>query len=44
MPTYIESVTALSDYYYCYIDDEEIAKISRFSLAAELDFHSFAGP
>ena len=34
---YIESATALSDYYY--IDDEEIARISGFC-----HFQSLAGP
>ena len=37
---YIESATALSDY----IDDEEIARISVFCWAAEMDFHHLARP
>ena len=36
--SYIESATALSDN----IDDEELARISGFSLAAEWDFHHIA--
>ena len=40
---YIESATALSDYYY-YIDDEEIVRISSFCRAAERHFHGLAGP
>ena len=37
---YIESATTLSDY----IDDEEIARISGFCRAAEMDFQHLAGP
>ena len=40
MPTLHKSATALSDY----IDDEEIARISGFCLAAEIDSQSLAGP
>ena len=37
---YIESATALSDYY----NDEEIARISGFCWASEMDFQCLAGP
>ena len=37
---YIEDTTVLADY----IDDEEIARISWFCQAAEIDFQSLAGP
>ena len=36
---YIESATALSDYYY-----EKIARISEFCRAAEMYFQYLAGP
>ena len=38
---YVESATALSDYY---VDDEEISRISCFCRAAEMDFHHLARP
>ena len=38
------STTTLSDYFYYYFDDEEIAIISGFCQAAEMDFHYLARP